>query len=153
MRKNQNNDTNLSQSSDPGRLVSERTHKRILIRATARRAGVTIRAAERVYNALLLEIVNRALNGSPVNLTGFGRFYVQKHTGHFVQLTQCDDPSRGYHFASSGLADSPEWKPDYFVMRFSTSRSLSRVLASASQGTKVQKLPDDDSCPSPADFA
>ena len=87
-----------------------RLSKHELIRAAARRAGVTIAVTEVVYEALLTEIAHQVRKGHQVNLSGYGKFYPQIHRGAHAQ------------FGAGKL-------PDYFVLKFSAARTLSDFLA------------------------
>lgn len=48
------------------------------IRATAKRADITIDAAERIINAALDIVAETVKQGEPVSLKGFGRFEIRE---------------------------------------------------------------------------
>ncbi len=90
-----------------------RVSKRDFVRLVAKRAGVTISVTDQVYEALLAEVVDQVRRGVQVNFSGFGRFYPQVHKDHHAQ------------FGAVGQ----DWLPDYTVLKFGASRTLSDFLA------------------------
>lgn len=109
---------------DPEQDAS-RISKRDLIRSVAKRAGVPIRVAEKVYEALLVEVVDQIRSGTQVNFSGYGRFYPQVHKGHHAQ------------FGASGKGPLP----DYTVLKFSASRTLSDFLALSDEEARAIRVP------------
>ena len=79
---------------------ADRVTKREFIRAVAKRAGTTLAVTDAVYEAILIELVRQARRKQQVNLVGFGRFYPQRHEGHYVQTKFTPD--------ENGSADRPE---------------------------------------------
>lgn len=86
-----------------------RVNKREFISRVAKRSGMSVRAASRLYEALLEELTDAAARGETVVLTGFGRFYRQDHKGHKVRFGE-------------------DRVDDYSVLKFSASRSINRRL-------------------------
>lgn len=93
--------------------TNSRVSKRKLIAAVAKRAGVSVQVASRVYEALLEELVVIVSSGRKVMLTGFGSFYRQLHKGHKVQ------------FSPDGQSQQIS---DYGVMKFSATRSTNQRM-------------------------
>lgn len=77
----------------------------------ARRAGVPLPTAAKVYEAMIDELIELTSLGHDVTLTGFGRFYTQEHKGHSVQF-----------------AKGKEVK-DYTVLKFSATREVNRQVS------------------------
>lgn len=100
-----------SESEEVG--VEPRVSKRKFISAVARRAGVSVRVASEVYEALLEELLVTVSSGQKLMLTGFGSFYKQIHKGHKVQ------------FAGSKTGKKIE---DYSVLKFSATRKTNQRL-------------------------
>lgn len=78
-----------------------------------------------MYEALLVEVVGLVRQGTQVNLSGFGRFYPLVHKGHHAQ------------FGASGKGRLP----DYQVLKFSASRTLSDFLALEEDAASTTRVP------------
>lgn len=92
----------------------DRVSKREFIAEVARVAGVPVKTATAVYEAIVASLLDNVRRGVTVTLTGFGRFYGQKHKGHCVQ------------FADGGK----DVIDDYTVLKFSATRSVNKSLDS-----------------------
>lgn len=88
-----------------------RVSKREFTARFARRAGVPVRVATQVYDAMIDELLEIVGMGDTVTLTGFGKFYPQKHKGHAVRFAD----------------DQPEVE-DYAVLKFSATRAVNRSV-------------------------
>ena len=95
-------------------LEKGRVNRREFVQRFARRAGLTPRVAQQAYDAMVAELTELVGNGYRVTLTGFGKFYPQKHKGHQVRV-----PGGG---PSLGSVD------DYHVLRFSATRAVNQKL-------------------------
>lgn len=87
-----------------------RVSKREFQARFARRAGVSLPMAKKVYDAMIEELVELVGRGHRVTLTGFGKFYMQEHKGHSVQ------------FSRDKRVD------DYAVLRFSSTTELNKRI-------------------------
>ena len=63
-----------------------RIDKRTFIRAMAQEADVPIELAAQACEALVKVLLEGVRKGSPVNITGFGKFYWQRHAGRKIQF-------------------------------------------------------------------
>ncbi|MCC3283222.1 HU family DNA-binding protein [Arthrobacter caoxuetaonis] len=99
-----------------------RVNKREYVVRVARRAGVPIRVATDVYEAVIEEILDIVENGDRLTLTGFGKFYPQKHKGHRVQRINEEGKLEG--------TEDPETVDDYAVLKFSATRAVNRKIGS-----------------------
>lgn len=88
-----------------------RVSKKKFISAIAKRSGYPVRVVTSVYDATIAELLAVVSRGDQLMLTGFGRFYGQKHKGHRVQF-----------------ADGQKRISDYFVLKFSATREINRKL-------------------------
>lgn len=95
---------------------SGRVSKRAYISRIAVRTGLPVRTVSTVYDGALAELMETMIAGNSLMLTGFGRFYPQKHRGHRVQFTH--EPG------GSGQSVIP----GYTVLKFSAARQVSRRL-------------------------
>ena len=93
-------------------MSNARVSKRDFVRCVARRAGVPITVAERVYESVLVEVVSQVRCGKQVNFTGFGEFHAAAHKGHVAQF---------------GAAGQGRLR-DYLLLKFSASRVLNNFL-------------------------
>jgi DNA-binding protein HU-beta len=91
-----------------------RVSKREFQQRFARRAGVSLRTATTVYDAMIDELKELVAAGNRVTLTGFGKFYMQEHKGHAV------------HYKSE---DSTGRVEDYSVLKFSATRTLNKRVS------------------------
>lgn len=98
-----------------------RISKREFISRVATRSEVPIRTVSEVYEAMLEELTQAVCRGEVVVLTGFGRFYRQAHKGHKVRFGQSE-------------------VDDYFVLKFSASRSINRQLEPEELDTTMPEL-------------
>lgn len=90
-----------------------RVNKREYLNRIARRAGVPVRVASLVYDAAVEELIEIVSQGEKLTLTGFGKFYPQKHKGHRVRVGFGD---------GEGGEDSEVG--DYNVLKFSATRAV-----------------------------
>lgn len=102
-----------SKTKDKLKLKSkkQKINKELFIAAIAERTGMTISCVTSVFEAYQNEIIERVSNNEEVSITGFGRFYVQRHKGHPVQFST-----------------STEKVHDYVVFKFSASNVLNSKL-------------------------
>lgn len=91
----------------------EKVSRREFTARFARRAGVPLATANKVYAAMIEELVELTGKGNSVTLTGFGRFYPQLHKGHSVQFSD-----------GSGGQVEP-----YAVLKFSATRETNKEMA------------------------
>lgn len=94
------------------KVDTDRITKTAYISRVARRAGLPVRVVAEVYKHAIDELLDIAVNGETLLLTGFGSFYTQSHKGHPVQF-------------SKGTGKIP----DYLVLKFSASPGLNRSLS------------------------
>ena len=88
--------------------------KREFLNAVTQRSGLSHNDVTRVYQAMRDEFVDIIRRGDMLLIRGFGRFYAHKHKGHPVQFVKKDSAST--------------WVDDYYVLKFSASRSLNSFL-------------------------
>lgn len=105
--------------------MSERTSKRELLHLVATRAHVDLATTERVYEALLVEVVAQVRTGKEVQFFGYGRFYPQVHKGHHVQ------------FGAKGQGRLP----DYPVLKFSASQHVNKFLGLDDDTARKTRVP------------
>jgi nucleoid DNA-binding protein len=91
----------------------QRISKRAFLAHVAGRSQIPVKTVNRVYDTILDELMDIMRRGDQLMLTGFGKFYPQAHKGHRVQ------------FADGGS----EAIDDYFVLKFSATRSVNKALA------------------------
>lgn len=87
----------------------ERIDKRTFIRMMAKEADVPLYVAAQTYEAFVKVLLDSVRAGNTVNLTGFGKFYWQRHGGHQVQ------------FGAGQMHD-------YTVLKFSATRATNQFL-------------------------
>lgn len=94
--------------------------KREFIAFLAEKNQISYRRAEKIYNMVFDGLESAVLSGRDLTLTGFGRFYLQKHRGHKIR-------GRG----ADGLAPGTKSRlDDYLVVKFSASEILNRKARS-----------------------
>lgn len=98
-----------------------RVNRSDFIARVALRAGVDVRVAAELCDALVDEIIAVVSEGNRLTLTGFGKFYPQQHKGHPVQRVD-EDGKLG------GTVD-PLVVDDYAVLKFSATRAVNRRIA------------------------
>lgn len=94
-------------------MPEDRITKRQFIAMVARQAKVPVKVAEAVYEAIIELLLSNVRVGRSITLSGFGRFYGQKHKGHSVQFG----------------SEQSEIK-DYSVLKFSATRAVNKSLTS-----------------------
>ena len=99
-----------------------RVSKRAFVRAVAARAGLPIKDADAFCDAYLACVLDYARANVQVTLTGFGKFYWQRHGGHKVQF--------------GGGA-----KQDYLVLKFSASDATNAFLAHDDDQARTTRVP------------
>lgn len=87
-----------------------RISKREYTQRVAKRAGVPLRVAATVYEAMIEEIIEIVNEGKDLTLAGFGKFYSKPHKGHNVQ------------FAAAGRVE------DYNMLKFSATRAVNQMV-------------------------
>lgn len=97
-------------------LGGERVSKREFIKRVARRAGVPTRVAALVYEATVEEILDTVSDSKRVTLTGFGKFFLQRHKGH--RVTTIGDRAE----SATDLGEIA----DYSVLKFSATRAVNK---------------------------
>lgn len=90
-----------------------RVSKREFLARVSGNSDIPARTVNRVYDAIIAELMDTMRRGDQLMLTGFGKFYRQEHKGHRVQ------------FADKGSSAID----DYFVLKFSATRNVNKVLA------------------------
>lgn len=94
--------------------IESRVSKREFISEVAQSSGQPVRVVTEVYDAMIERLLANVREGTPVTLTGFGKFYAQRHKGHRVQ------------FANGGSKEIG----DYSVLKFSATRTVNKSLGS-----------------------
>lgn len=89
----------------------KKINKEMFIAAVAERTGLTQATVSTVFDAYQEEIIDRVTNNEEVSITGFGRFYLQRHKGHPVQFSSMNETVH-----------------DYVVFKFSASNVLNNKL-------------------------
>lgn len=89
----------------------KKINKEMFIAAVAERTGLTQATVSTVFDAYQEEIIDRVTNNEEVSITGFGRFYLQRHKGHPVQFSIMNETVH-----------------DYVVFKFSASNVLNNKL-------------------------
>lgn len=102
--------------------AAERIDKRQFIRLMAKEADVTLHVSAQTYEAFVKVLLDSVRNGNQVNLTGFGKFYWQRHGGHKVQF-------------GAGQKD------DYTVLKFSATRASNQFLDLDEEEAKDSRVP------------
>ncbi|MEB7447904.1 HU family DNA-binding protein [Arthrobacter koreensis] len=113
-----------------------RVNKREFLVRVARRAGVPVRVATDVYEAVIEEILEIVENGDRLTLTGFGKFYPQKHKGHRVQRINEEGKLEG--------SENPETVGDYAVLKFSATRAVNRKIGAKPHHEPAPGVDDKD---------
>lgn len=109
-----------------------RVSKREFLAQVSTRSRIPAKTVNRVYDTILAELMDTMRRGDQLMLTGFGKFYPQAHKGHRVQ------------FADNGA----EAIDDYFVLKFSATRSVNKSLVqppSDPQAQVTEDFAEDDS--------
>lgn len=110
----------------------QRVSKREFLAQVSTRSRIPAKTVNRVYDTILAELMDTMRRGDQLMLTGFGKFYPQAHKGHRVQ------------FADNGV----EAIDDYFVLKFSATRSVNKSLMqepSDAQAEFTEDFVDEDS--------
>lgn len=97
-----------------------RVNRSEFVARVAQRAGVDAQLVARVYDAMIEEIIQVVSQGCRLTLTGFGKFYPQRHKGHRVQRVNEEGRLQG--------TEVPETVDDYAVLKFSATRAVNRRL-------------------------
>lgn len=103
--------TDVVKNTKSGVTKQKKINKEMFIAAVAARTGLTQATVTKVFDACRDEIIDRVSNHEEVAITGFGRFYLQRHKGHPVQFSRI---SEAVH--------------DYVVFKFSASNVLNNKL-------------------------
>lgn len=103
-----------------------RVNKRDFVKGVAARSGVSVRTADAVYNAIIAEIFDAVEDGKRLTLRGFGKFFVQTHKGH--RVTKIDDNGNALDLGT--IADYP-------VLKFSSTRTVNRLIGERAQARAV----------------
>lgn len=102
----------------------------------ARKNGTSFEAALRAYDMVVDGIISAAKEGMNLSLMGFGRFYLQEHSGHPVQFKDTD--SNTTHTV---------YTPKYKVFKFSASKALNseirRMHAADSGAVHAEDMEED----------
>lgn len=109
--------------SNVGALEHNRVSKKKFISAIAKRTGYPVRAVTAIYDAALEELMSVVKRGDQLMLTGFGRFYGQRHKGHRVQF---------------GVEGEKRIK-DYSVLKFSSVRAINQQLDESDENPEVEQ--------------
>lgn len=108
----------MTKSEKPDKRVS----KREFLAQVSANSSIPLKTVNRVYDAILDELLDTMRRGDALMLTGFGKFYRHKHKGHRVQ------------FAEGGSTAID----DYSVLKFSATRTVNKSLAEAPKDHKAQ---------------
>lgn len=92
-----------------------------IIALAATRAGMSCADVTIAMNAIEDVIKCMAMEGKTVSLTGFGKFYLQRHKGHPVRFVESDEPV-----------------VDYLVYKFSASNVWNAALREADKQCPIQ---------------
>lgn len=92
------------------KMAGKLNREDIIVRA-AKKAGMTIEDMTDCVMAFEEAMVEAAMEGKTVCLTGFGKFYLQRHKGHPIQFAK----------------DTPK-VTNYLVFKFSASNVLNATL-------------------------
>lgn len=103
----------------------ERINKRDFIRQMALEAHLPKLVAERAYDAFMKTLLDNVRAGKQVNLTGFGKFYWQRHRGHPVRFGE----------PGQGLVE------DYTVLKFSATRDSNEFLGLDDEAAITARVP------------
>lgn len=99
-----------------------RVSKREFLARVSGNSHIPARTVNRVYDAIIAELMDTMRRGDQLMLTGFGKFYRQEHKGHRVQ------------FADKGSSAID----DYFVLKFSATRNLNKALVEKPEETDLE---------------
>lgn len=97
--------------------TGKKLNKKGFVSYLARRNGTSFEAALRAYDMVVDGIISAAKEGMNLSLMGFGRFYLQEHSGHPVQFKDTD--SNTTHTV---------YMPKYKVFKFSASKALNSEI-------------------------
>ncbi|HEU5223083.1 MAG TPA: HU family DNA-binding protein [Candidatus Lumbricidophila sp.] len=100
-----------------------RIEKRDFIREMAAEADLPLNVAGVAYEAFVKVLLLNIQNGNQVNLTGFGRFYRQRHAAH---------PS---HYAATRSVDP------YMKLKFSSARNVNKFMNSDPDEAGEMRVP------------
>ncbi len=92
----------------------QRVSKREFIAEVSHASGVPAKVVTEVYDAAIEVLLGNVRRGNSVTLTGFGKFYAQRHRGHRVQFANGGGKTIG----------------DYSVLKFSATRATNKSLGS-----------------------
>jgi DNA-binding protein HU-beta len=92
--------------------TEQRISKREFIAEVSHASGVPAKVVAEVYDAMIERLLANVRKGIPVTLTGFGKFYAQRHRGHRVQFADGGGKQIG----------------DYSVLKFSATRAVNKSL-------------------------
>ena len=90
---------------------SNKVNKEAFLESVAKDTGMSLAAVSAVYGSMMKVAEEVAVSGKELSLTGFGRFYLQRHKGHPVQFGTPSEKVR-----------------DYVVYKFSASNVLNNKL-------------------------
>ena len=107
---------------DEGADGQDRINKRDFIRKMATEADLPLNVTAVAYEAFVKTLLAEVRAGRRVNLTGFGRFTLQRHKGHSV------------HFGA-GVVD------DYTVLRFSATQNANEFIDPQNQEVENARVP------------
>jgi DNA-binding protein HU-beta len=93
----------------------KRVSKREFLAQVSATSEIPLRTINRVYDAILDELLETMRRGESLMLTGFGKFYPQAHKGHRVQFAE----------------DGAKAIDDYQVLKFSATRAVNKSLLEA----------------------
>jgi len=93
-----------SDREDGESTETQRVDKRAFIRQLAKEADIPLCAAAQAYEAFIKVLFDNVRAGNQVNLTGFGKFYWQRHSGHKVQFGAGEKPD---YTAAASLSSNP----------------------------------------------
>lgn len=93
----------------------KRVSKREFLAQVSATSDIPLRTINRVYDAILDELLETMRRGESLMLTGFGKFYPQAHKGHRVQFAE----------------DGAKAIDDYQVLKFSATRAVNKSLLEA----------------------
>lgn len=94
---------------------TDKINKDEFIARAAERCDVSVSNLNRAYDAFVETAAEVAKDGKTLALTGFGKFYVQRHKGHPVQFGDRAgevDPYVVYKFSASNVFNNELRKAD-----------------------------------------
>lgn len=119
----------MIKNSDGGGRVNRSEY----VARVARRAGVPVRVATTVYDAMIEEILDIVAEGNRLTLTGFGKFYPQEHKGHRVRGVDEDGKL-------AEVAEGQKVIDDYAVLKFSATREVNRSLGERARAGELEAV-------------